>query len=150
MAMGFGNFVTGVFFSLFSIYSVACSAQDSTSAINPHDTSIVCNKYATVKEDMSIADLANRYDDYNRKKEFTDGYRIQIMYTDIRADAYKNKGQMYKDFPDLKSYVEYEEPYFKLRIGDFKTRLEATYFLQQVTTLYSGAFIVKDKIRIKE
>ena len=57
---------------------------------------------------------------------------------------------MYKDFPDLKSYVEYEEPYYKLRVGDFKTRLEATYFLQQVTTLYAGAFIVKDKIRIKE
>ena len=114
------------------------------------DTTIVCNKYAKVKEESNIAALAAKYDDYNRKKEFTDGYRIQIMYTDIRSDAYKNKGQMYKDFPDLSSYVEYEEPYFKLRIGDFKTRLEATYYMQQVTPLYSGAFIVKDKIRIKQ
>ena len=57
---------------------------------------------------------------------------------------------MYQDFPDLSSYVEYEEPYYKLRIGDFKTRLEATFFMQQVTPLYSGAFIVKDKIRIKQ
>jgi len=125
-------FVTGPFF---------CRAQDTT---------IVCNKYASVKEEEKIAALASKYDDYNRKKEFTDGYRIQIMYTDIRSEAYKSKGQMYKDFPDLNSYVEYEEPYYKLRIGDFKTRLEATYFMQQVTPLYSGAFIVKDKIRIKQ
>jgi hypothetical protein len=114
------------------------------------DTTIVYNKYAVVKEDANIAALTGKYDDYNRKKEFTDGYRIQIMYTDVRSDAYKSKGQMYKDFPDLNSYVEYEQPYFKLRIGDFKTRLEATYFMQQVTPLYSGAFIVKDKIRIKQ
>ena len=148
--MGLGNYLTCLFLGLLSVYTMACSAQDSSSIRTPHDTSIISNKYASVKEDMNIADLANRYDDYNRKKEFTDGYRIQIMYTDIRTDAYKNKGQMYKDFPDLKSYVEYEEPYYKLRIGDFKTRLEATYFLQQVTTLYAGAFIVKDKIRIKQ
>ncbi len=114
------------------------------------DTTVAVNKYAAIKEDPKIAALASKYDDYNRKKEFTDGYRIQIMYTDVRAEAYKSKGQMYKEFPDLKSYVEYEEPYYKLRIGDFKTRLEATYFMQQVTPLYTGAFIVKDKIRIKQ
>jgi len=117
---------------------------------NAQDTTIVCNKYASVKEDAKIVALDSKYDDYNRKKEFTDGYRIQIMYTDVRTEAYKSKGQMYQDFPDLSSYVEYEEPYYKLRIGDFKTRLEATFFMQQVTPLYSGAFIVKDKIRIKQ
>jgi len=127
-----------------------CSAQDSSAIAPSRDTTILCNKYASVKEDIKIIQLTAKYDEYNRKKEFSDGYRIQIMYTDVRSDAYKNKGQMYKDFPDLKSYVEYEEPYYKLRIGDFKTRLEATYFMQQVTPLYSGAFIVKDKIRIKQ
>jgi SPOR domain len=133
--------VVGVLVFLFAAVSFFCQAQDTT---------IVCNKYATVKEETKIAALAGKYDDYNRKKEFTDGYRIQIMYTDVRSEAYKSKGQMYKDFPDLNSYVEYEEPYYKLRIGDFKTRLDATYFMQQVTPLYSGAFIVKDKIRIKQ
>ena len=122
-------------------YSTVCFAQDTT---------MVCNKYAQVKEDVEITNLVTKYDEYNRKKEFTDGYRIQITYTDVRSDAYKSKGQMYKDFPDLKSYVEYEEPSYKLRLGDFKTRLEATFFLQQVTPLYPGAFIVKDKIRIKQ
>ena len=133
-------FVCLMFF-LVAAVPFCCSAQD---------TAIVCNKYASVKEDANIAALSTKYDEYNRKKEFTDGYRIQIMYTDVRSDAYKSKGQMYKDFPDLTSYVEYEQPYYKLRIGDFKTRLEATYFMQQVVTLYSGAFIVKDKIRIKQ
>ena len=145
--MGYRNFF--VCLSLLSGSPFFCSAQDTATTSSIQDTTIFCNKYAVVKENVEIIRLAAKYDEYNRKKEFTDGYRIQILYTDIRSDAYKSKGQMYKDFPDLKSYVEYEEPYFKLRIGDFKSRLEATYFMQQVTPLFPGAFIVKDKIRIK-
>jgi hypothetical protein len=102
-----------------------------------------------VRQDENIAALLEKYIAYNRNKEFAEGYRLQIMYTDVRDEAYKNKGAMYKEFPDLASYVEYEQPYYKLRLGDFKTRLEATYFLQQVTPIYPGAFIVKDKIKIK-
>jgi sporulation related protein len=129
---------------------VFCLSVCGCSLCSAQDTTITFSKYASVKEETKIVSLAAKYDEYNNKKEFADGYRIQIMYTDIRSDAYKNKGQMYKDFPDLKSYVEYEEPSYKLRIGDFKTRLEATFFMQQVTPLYPGAFIVKDKIRIRQ
>ena len=141
MIAGFKKISGGLVCCLLLGYSTFCAAQDTT---------LVCNKFASVKEDAKILNLTAKYDEYNRKKEFTDGYRIQITYTDIRSDAYKSKGQMYKDFPDIKSYVEYEEPSYKLRIGDFKTRLEATFYMQQVTPLYPGAFIVKDKIRIKQ
>ena len=79
MTMGFGNYLTCLFFGVLSVFTAACSAQDSTSTRALSDTSIVFNKYASVKEDVAIADLANRYDDYNREKEFTDGYRIQII-----------------------------------------------------------------------
>ena len=93
--------------------------------------------------------LLYKYKEYNRKREFAEGFRIQIMYTDVRDEVYQSKGAMYKEFSDLSSYVEYEQPYYKLRLGDFKSRLEATYYLQQVIALYPGAFIVRDKIKIK-
>ncbi len=126
---------------LFSCFPVLLFSQDSTT--------VSTNKNFTVKQDPQIASLLYKYKEYNRKREFAEGFRIQIMYTDIRDDVYKSKGAMYKEFPDLSSYVEYEQPYYKLRLGDFKTRLEATYYLQQVITLYPGAFIVRDKIKIK-
>jgi hypothetical protein len=137
---GFKERAYGVLMLLFLSSYAPLFSQDSTA---------VYGKYVAVKQDVKITELLNRYSEYNRKKEFADGYRIQIMYTDVRDEVYKSKGKMYKDFPDLPSYVEYEEPYYKLRLGDFKTRLEATYYLQDVVVLYTGAFIVKDKIRIK-
>ncbi len=126
---------------VYFFYSNVSYSQDSTS--------VTGNKNFTVKQDAQIASLLYKYKEYNRKREFAEGFRIQIMYTDVRDEVYKSKGAMYKEFSDLSSYVEYEQPYYKLRLGDFKSRLEATYYLQQVITLYPGAFIVRDKIKIK-
>lgn len=128
----------GLIVILFLMLSVAVSAQDSTA-----------NNNITVKQDAELTALLADYKAYNAKRDTRDGYRIQITYTDIRDDVYKSKAGMYKQFPELASYVEYEQPYFKLRIGDFKTRLEAANYLQQVIVVYPGAFIVKDKIKIK-
>lgn len=126
---------------LFTFITVAVSAQDSTYTS--------ANKNLSVHQDAEVTELLSEYKSYNAKRDTRDGYRIQITYTDIRDDVYKSKGSMYKQFPELASYVEYEQPYFKLRIGDFKTRLDAAYYLQQVIVLYPGAFIVKDKIKVK-
>lgn len=110
---------------------------------------IALNKNFSVTQSPKIAELLYKYKDYNRRKEFTEGYRIQIMYTDVRDEVYKSKSAMYKDFSNLNSYVEYEAPYFKLRLGDFKSRLEASYYIQQITPLYPGAFIVRDKVKLR-
>ena len=136
------NMFPFLFWCFLFVVPAFASAQDSTSVIQ--------NKNVVVKQDSDVAELLSKYKEYNTKKEFTDGYRIQITYTDVRNDVYNSKGKTYKDFPELPSYVEYEQPYYKLRLGDFKTRLEATYYLQQVTLVYPGAFIVRDKIRISK
>lgn len=128
-------------FILFMFITVELSAQDSTGTY--------VNMNLSVQQSYEVTDLLDEYKAYNTKRDTRDGYRIQITYTDIRDDVYKSKGSMYKQFPELASYVEYEQPYFKLRIGDFKTRLNAAYYLQQVIVLYPGAFIVKDKIKVK-
>lgn len=126
---------------LFLIFAFVANAQDSTAT--------TANKNLTVQQDAELSTLVTEYKAYNTKRDTRDGYRIQITYTDIRDDVYKSKAGMYRQFPELTSYVEYEQPYYKLRIGDFRTRLEAANYLQQVIVVYPGAFIVKDKIKIK-
>ncbi len=127
-------------FLLLILFIATCYSQDTTAAAAP--------KLYSVHQSPEISALMEQYKTFNRKREGIDGYRLQISYTDVREDAYKGKAAMYREFPELKSYVEYEQPYYKLRIGDFRTRLEATYYLQQVIVLYPGAFIVKDKVKL--
>jgi hypothetical protein len=119
---------------LLSIVSLAATAQ---------------NDNVTYHQDRQVTELTDVYKTYNRKNDITDGYRIQVSFSNDRKEAYDNKSKLYKDLPNEKCYVEYEEPYYKLRIGDYATRLEAYDKLRSVITKYPGAFVVRAKVKIK-
>ena len=111
--------------------------------------SIAQNDNVTYTQDRHISELADVYKMYNKKNDVTDGYRIQVAFSNDRQEAYNSKSKLYKELPDEKCYVEYEEPYYKLRIGDYMTRLEAYDKLRSVITKYPGAFVVRAKVKIK-
>jgi hypothetical protein len=103
----------------------------------------------TYHQDRQITELTDVYKTYNNKNDVADGYRIQISFSNDRQEAYNNKSKLYKDLPDEKCYVEYEQPYYKLRVGDYATRLEAYDKLRDVVAKYPGAFVVRAKVKIK-
>lgn len=102
-----------------------------------------------VSQSAEIAQLMNLYRAYNKKNDLADGYRLQIMFSNGRNEAYNAKSKLYKQFPRESCYVIYEQPYYKLRVGDYTNRFEATDMLNQMLSTYTGAFIVKDKVKIK-
>ena len=106
------------------------------------------NDNVSYYQDRHISELADLYKVYNNKNDVADGYRIQISFSNDRQEAYNNKAKLYKELPDEKCYVEYEEPYYKLRLGDYATRLEAYDKLRLVLAKYPGAFVVRAKIKI--
>jgi hypothetical protein len=107
------------------------------------------NDNVSYHQDHQITELTELYKTFNKNNDVGDGYRIQVSFSNSRQEAYDNKSKLYKDLPDEKCYVEYEEPYYKLRIGDYATRLEAYDKLRTVLALYPGAFVVRAKVKIK-
>lgn len=75
-----------------------------------------------------------------------DGYRIQFFSGSNRGEAYNAQQRFQQRFPDLRTYITYREPNFKVRAGDFRTRLEATKYLQQIRAAFPTLFIVSEKI----
>jgi hypothetical protein len=45
-------------------------------------------------------------------------------------------------------YLGYRQPYYRIRVGDFRTRLEAEGYLRRIVRNHSQAFVIKDKIRM--
>jgi hypothetical protein len=76
----------------------------------------------------------------------TDGYRVQFFSGSNRAEAYSAQERFNKRFPEMRTYISYREPNFKVRAGDFRTRLEATKFLQEVRSAFPTLFIIPEKI----
>lgn len=52
-------------------------------------------------------------------------------------------------YPDTPTYLSYDAPYYKLKAGNFRTRLEASAFLTQIRNDYPNAFVVRDVLDIK-
>jgi hypothetical protein len=112
-------------------------------------TALAQNDNVSYHQDRQVTELTDVYRTFNKKNDLTEGYRIQISFSNDRKEAYDNKSKLYKDLPNEKCYVEYEEPYYKLRIGDYATRLEAYDKLRSVISKYPGAFVVRAKVKIR-
>ena len=100
-------------------------------------------------QDPKINAVIQKHIALNEEKGTMDGYRIQISAGLKQEEIYKMKALFYKNFPDEKSYVVFHSPYFKLRVGDYRTRLEAYGSLQQVLSAFKDAFIIKDQIAME-
>lgn len=76
------------------------------------------------------------------------GYRVQIYNSTSRQEAFDIQSKFQDKFPDYRTYITYREPNFKLRIGDFRTRLEATKMLEQLKPWFTGMFIIPETINL--
>lgn len=82
------------------------------------------------------------------------GYRIQIYNSSnrtAREESNKVRADFISKFPDLPSYKKYSEPgYFKVRVGDFRTKAEATKIFLSVSRAFPNAYLVPDIINFPE
>jgi hypothetical protein len=75
------------------------------------------------------------------------GYRLQVLNTRNRDDAFKLKATLLENFPDEKVYVLYQSPYFKVRIGNFINRSDAEDFTKDLSLyITQPAYVVDDLI----
>lgn len=75
------------------------------------------------------------------------GFRIQVISTSKRDDAFAMKADLMARFPEHKVYVVFQSPNFKVRIGNFLKKEEADKFKTQLNKLYpQGVYIVEDGI----
>lgn len=78
------------------------------------------------------------------------GYRLMVMNTNKRDEAIAAKTKVYTAFPELKAYLVYQAPFFRLKAGNFKTREEAARYQRMMNTYFpKGVFIVNDVIEVK-
>ncbi len=99
-------------------------------------------------QDNRITELVDKHIAINKKFQ-KNGYRIQIFFdsgNNSKNAAYAVKTEFLMKHPNVDTYVIFESPFYKVRVGNFRTRLDAQCFLNNISSLYTNAFIVKDMI----
>jgi hypothetical protein len=77
------------------------------------------------------------------------GYRLLVINTNKRDEAISAKTKVYTNFPELKAYLVYQAPYFKLKVGNFRTREEAQDYRMSLGYYFpKGVFVIADTIEV--
>lgn len=92
------------------------------------------NQYLAKRKQQRLADSTQK------------GYRIQLLFADKRADAQQAKQKFLSMYPDCSADLFFDSPYFKVRVGDFKTKLEAQPMLFHLRDHFSTLFLIEDTI----
>lgn len=102
----------------------------------------------------SIDNLMNLHIRQNRRNKSFSGYRIQIFstssYGSNMAQLKQKRDDFEKAFPDMPAYLKYIDPDFKIRVGNFRTKLECIPALHRIKKLYPLSYPVKTDITLDE
>jgi hypothetical protein len=129
--------------------SMSCFSQDTLMKPWVDTNSVIVHKDARidllVKKQASINEITSR--DSRRTDK---GYRLMIISTNNRDEALAAKTKIYTFFPELKAYLWYQSPYFRVKAGNFKDRKDAESYQQRINNYFpKGVFIMKDIIEVK-
>jgi hypothetical protein len=76
------------------------------------------------------------------------GFRVQIYNGNDRKKASQAKLDFMRAFPGVRSYLVYNNPQFRVRVGDFKSRREAMDLYNKVSARFNPCMIVPDVVNI--
>lgn len=132
---------TGLLFILITIFNFNIFCQDNSIS----DSLNVISKVSIIK-DAGIENVLQTY-----KSSYTlNGYRIQIFSDNKKQPARDEKAKFLSLYTSVKAHEVYQQPFFKIRVGDFRTKLEAYKFQKEIQAQFPNSFIVKDEIDIEE
>lgn len=74
-----------------------------------------------------------------------EGYRIQLSFG-RKDEVNEIRTEFLQEYPDCRAYVSWLQPNFRLRVGDFRTKLQAERFRNEILEDYPSCYIVRDVI----
>jgi hypothetical protein len=161
-------FLVGLFFSAACSSILPSKATQDKKAVYDEDITVyrAQAKLVEVKEDTiiqyveadstslpvteklnTVLDTAAAYNRANIK--FVDGFTIQVYGGNDRTAATDYQLDIIRNFPDVESKMVFEQPNYKVRIGQYYTRLEAQEFFKEVRTVFPRAILIPMRIYIR-
>lgn len=102
----------------------------------------------SINQSSEVADAVRKHIRSNKDRVLK-GYRVRIFFDNrqtARAESEKILNDFRRKYPEIAAYRVYANPYFKVTVGDFRTRSEAMEMLSRIKHNFPAAFVVKENI----
>ena len=106
--------------------------------------------HSEIIRDVKLDALLDTLQQQHAQQATIKGYRIQLFIGAERLGALDTKSELQKNFPEAQVYIIYQQPYFKVRVGDYRTQAEAQELYHKLLTVFPKAFLVPDDISLPE
>ena len=105
---------------------------------------------ATVNQSLELRHALSRHISTNSSTKLQ-GYRVRIFFDSDRTARSKSEAiaaGFSAQYPGIPVYRSHVSPYFKVTVGDFRTRVDAQRFASKLsaTGAYPYVFVVKEQI----
>jgi len=101
-----------------------------------------------INQSQDVAGSMNAHLKSNKGRNIS-GYRVRIFFDNrqsARVDSETTLKRFKSLFPEVRAYRIYANPYFKVTVGDFRTKSEAMALLTRIRNDFPSAFVVKENI----
>ena len=109
------------------------------------------NGKVEIIQDPNVDVLLSKHIQINQNQDGIDGFRVQIFFdsgNNAKNQAIAVQGEFMSRYPETTAYLTFKSPNYRVRVGDFRTRLDAQRFLNIIATDYPNAFITDEKIQL--
>ena len=130
-----------------SLIYVPLSVEDTT--ISGQTIYSAMSGNVSITQPAAVQDALSRHIESNAQKQMN-GYRIRIFFDNkqtARGDSEAAVGRFKAKYPGYSAYRTFTSPFFKVTVGDFRTRAEALAALKQIKIDFPSAFIVRERFR---
>ncbi len=104
-----------------------------------------------ITSDERLPSIIKGYINYLGKRPIR-GWRVQIYFGighQARIKAEQIKNTFLENYPGYPVYIVFEQPYFKVRVGNFYSKRDAAKFLFIIKPQFPKAFLTEDNIDIQ-
>lgn len=82
-------------------------------------------------------------------KKLVDGYQLQVLNTTDRNEAIKAKSLLLSKYPQQKTFLMFQSPYYKIRFGNFLNKTEAVSYQKKIKSHFTNVFVIPVKFEVK-
>lgn len=74
------------------------------------------------------------------------GFRVQIFSGSSRRDAENVQRSFQSQNSDINAYLDYVEPNYRVKVGDFTSRSAATAYMRELRGRYNNVFVFVEDV----
>ena len=114
------------------------------------DTTLSENGDITSINEEGIDALVSKYENILKAKNGVEGWRVQLMFKAKQDEIKQLKIDFIRLYPEIHAYLEYDAPYYRVRVGNCRTKLEAIKIKHQISKNFPGAYPVPEIINFSQ